>query len=143
MTVGSQSLSGVDWTFGGAGTGIGNGNLTDQFHYVWTTAAADTTISTHITSQTDTNAGATAGLMMRADTSAQSAYYGVFLTPSSGIEVLERTGKGVPTVVLASIAGAAPAYLEIARSGDTFTAYTSTDGTNWTPVIGGTDTIRP
>ena len=141
VTVGSQSLSGVDWTFGGAGTGIGNGNLTDQFHYVWTTAAADTTISTHITSQTDTNAGATAGLMMRADTSAQSAYYGVFLTPSSGIEVLERTGKGVPTVVLASIAGAAPAYLEIARSGDTFTAYTSTDGTNWTPVIGGTDTI--
>jgi hypothetical protein len=31
-------------------------------------------------------------------------------------------------------AGTVPAYLEIARSGTTFTAYTSTDGATWTPV---------
>ena len=141
LVVGNQSLSGSSWTFTGAGSGIGNGNMTDQFHYVWATAAADTTISTHINSQTNTNAGATAGLMMRADTSANAAYFGVFLTPGNGIEVLERTTTGIPTVILTKTSGAAPAYLQIARSGNTFSAYTSADGADWTPVIGGTDTI--
>ena len=141
VVVGGQSLSGGNWTFTGAGSGFGNGGLTDQFHYVWTTSSGDTTLSTHITAQANTNAGATAGLMIRAGTGANAAFYGVFLTPGNGIKVMERTGPGIPITVLASQADTAPAYLEIARSADVFTAYTSTDGTNWTPVIGGTDTI--
>ena len=115
--------------------------MTDQFHYVWTTASGDTTLSTHITSQADTNAGATAGVMIRSGTGANAAYFGVFLSPGSGIEVLERTGPGIPTTVLTSGAGAARAYLRIARSSDVFSAYTSTDGVDWTPIVGGTDTI--
>jgi outer membrane protein assembly factor BamB/regulation of enolase protein 1 (concanavalin A-like superfamily) len=144
LVVGSQSLSGVNWTFAGAGNGVGKGGMTDQFHYVWTTAAADTKLSIQITSQANTNAGATAGLMMRADTSANAAYYGVFLTPSRGIEVMERTTKGLPTTILtttAGVSGTPPAYLQIARSGNTFSAYTSPDGSSWAPVIGATDTI--
>ncbi len=135
---GDQSLSGNTWTFEGAGSGIGPSGMTDQFHYVWTSTTGDTTVSTHITAQDDTNAGATAGVMMRADTSANAAYYGAFLTPGNGIEVMSRTGQGLPSVTLATISGAAPAYLRITRSGDTFSAYTSTDGASWAPVIGGT-----
>ena len=141
VTVGGQSQSGGTWTFTGGGTGFGNGGMTDQFHYVWTTSSGDTTLSTHITAQSNTNAGATAGLMMRAGTGANAAFYGVFLTPGNGIEVMERTGSGIPITVLASQADTPPAYLRITRSADVFTTYTSTDGTNWTPVIGGTDTI--
>ena len=141
LEVGGQTLSGGDWTFTGAGSGFGNGGMTDQFHYVWTTASGDTTLSTHITAQADTNAGATAGVMIRSGTGANAAYFGVFLSPGSGVEVLERTGPGVPTTVLTSGVGSAPAYLRIARSSDVFSAYTSTDGVDWTPVVGGTDTI--
>lgn len=142
ITVGNQSLSGATWTFQGAGSGIGNAGLTDQFHYVWTTTTGSTTLSTHITAQGNTNAGATAGVMMRADTSANAPYYGAFLTPGNGIEVMSRTTKGVPAETQATIgSGAAPAYLRITRSGTTFSAYTSTNGTKWTPVIGATQAI--
>ena len=141
-TVGSQSLSGNTWTFQGAGTGIGDGGMTDQFHYVWTTTTAGTTLSTQITAQQDTNAGATAGVMMRADTSDNAPYYAALLTPGNGIQILCRTTKGTPAVTLATISsGTAPAYLRIARSGTTFSTYTSSNGSSWTPVIGATQAI--
>ena len=141
LVVGSQSLSGANWTFKGAGGGVGNGGMTDQFHYVWTTTTGDTTVSTHITAQSDTNAGATAGVMMRADTSANAAYYGAFVTPGSGIEVMSRDTKGVPAVTLETVDGVAPAYIRLTRSGDTFATYTSSDGATWTPVTGAAETI--
>jgi len=34
-----------------------------------------------------------------------------------------------------------PIYLQITRSGTTFTAATSTDGINWTPIAGSTATL--
>ena len=34
-----------------------------------------------------------------------------------------------------------PAYLQVTRLGDTYTASTSTDGVTWTPVPGSTFTI--
>jgi outer membrane protein assembly factor BamB/regulation of enolase protein 1 (concanavalin A-like superfamily) len=142
LTAGDQTLAGNTWTFKGAGSGIGNAGLSDQFHYVWTSTTGSTTLSTHITAQGNTNAGASAGVMMRADTSANAAYYGAFLTPGNGIVIMSRTIKGTPAGILATIgSGAAPAYLRIARSGTTFSAYTSTNGTTWTPVIGATQTI--
>ena len=39
------------------------------------------------------------------------------------------------------ITGAAPTYLEIARAGSTFTAYTSPDGSTWTAVPGSSVTV--
>jgi outer membrane protein assembly factor BamB/regulation of enolase protein 1 (concanavalin A-like superfamily) len=141
LTVGSQSLSGTTWTLAGAGSGIGPAGMTDQFHYVWTSTSGDTTVSTHVTAFNGTNAGAKAGVMMRASTSGNSPYYGAFLTPSSGIVVMERDTAGLPSETLATIGGTAPAYLRVARSGNAFTVYTSSDGATWTPVTGSTDTI--
>ena len=142
LTAGNQSLSGNTWTFQGAGSGIGPAGLSDQFHYVWTSTTGGTTLTTHLTAQQNTNAGATAGVMMRADTSTGAAYYGAFLTPGNGIEIMSRTVKGTPAETLATISsGAAPAYLRIARSGTTFSAYTSANGTTWAPVIGATQVI--
>jgi outer membrane protein assembly factor BamB len=142
LVVGNQSLSGNKWTFAGAGGGIGNGSgMTDQFHYVWATMAGDATLSTHITAQDNTSAGATAGVMMRADSSANAAYYAALLTPTNGIEVMSRVTKGVPAMRLEAVSGTVPAYLRVTRAGDTFSAYTSPDGATWTPVIGATETI--
>jgi outer membrane protein assembly factor BamB/regulation of enolase protein 1 (concanavalin A-like superfamily) len=136
QVAGSQSLSGTTWTFQGAGNGIGDAGMTDQFHYVWTSTAGDTTLDTHITAQ----ASGTAGVMMRADTSATAAYYGAFLT-NNGLQVMYRDTKGVPTQTLVTVPGGVPSYLRIARSGDIFSAYTSPDGATWKPIIGATETI--
>jgi regulation of enolase protein 1 (concanavalin A-like superfamily) len=141
LVVGNQSLSGTTWTINGAGNGIGQAGTTDQFHYVWTSTTGDTTVSTHITAFDATNAGAKAGVMMRAGTSGNAPYYGAFLTPSNGVVVMERDTAGLPSQTLATISGTAPAYLRIARSGEAFTAYTSSDGATWTPIAGSTDTI--
>jgi outer membrane protein assembly factor BamB/regulation of enolase protein 1 (concanavalin A-like superfamily) len=142
QVVGNQSLSGTTWTISGAGNGIGPAGMTDQFHYVWTSTTGDTTVSTHITALTNAaNAGAKAGVMIRASTSGNAPYYGAFVTPSSGIVVMERDTAGLPSETLATVSGAAPAYLRIARSGNAFTAYTSSDGATWTPVTGSSDTI--
>jgi regulation of enolase protein 1 (concanavalin A-like superfamily) len=142
LVVGNQSLSGATWTLSGAGSGIGPSGMTDQFHYVWTSTTGDTTVSTHITALGNaTNAGAKAGVMIRASVSGNAPYYGAFVTPSNGILVMERDTAGLPSETLATVSGIAPAYLRIARSGDSFTAYTSSDGATWTAVIGSTDTI--
>src|SRR5262249_12603373 len=37
---------------------------------------------------------------------------------------------------LVGVAATVPLYLMAARSGNTFTGYTSTDGTTWTPIAG-------
>lgn len=138
---GQQKSSGGVLTVSGAGTSFGNGGMTDQFHFAYHPESRNITASARITSQADTNPGAVAGLMARAGTGAGAAFFGVFLLPGNGIEVMDRTGTGIPINVLATVNGAAPVYLRIARSGDTFSAYTSPDGVNWSPVIGASTAI--
>jgi outer membrane protein assembly factor BamB/regulation of enolase protein 1 (concanavalin A-like superfamily) len=134
--VGDATLSGGTWKVTGAGGDIWG--MSDQFHFVYNPVSGDTTVAAQVSSQTNTNAGAKAGVMLRGSTDPTSAYYAAYVTPSNGIEVQYRDTNGDNAVQLANPSGAAPAYLEVARSGTSFTAYTSTDGSNWTPVPGTT-----
>ncbi|MEY9967468.1 outer membrane protein assembly factor BamB [Streptacidiphilus sp. MAP12-16] len=130
--VGDQTLTGGSWTVKGAGGDIwGNG---DQFHYVWQPVTGDSTVSAQVTSQSNTNASAKAGVMLRGGTDAGAAYYAAFVTPGNGIQVQYRDTAGGSSAQIANPSGAAPAYLRIARSGTSFTAYTSADGSAWTAV---------
>jgi hypothetical protein len=74
--------------------------------------------------------------MVRATTDAGSAYYAAYVTPGNGLVVQSRDAVGDGAVQEVQLAGTVPAYLKVARTGTTFTAYTSTDGANWTPVAG-------
>jgi outer membrane protein assembly factor BamB/regulation of enolase protein 1 (concanavalin A-like superfamily) len=136
LDIGGQSVSGGNWSVQGTGGGIDGRQ--DQLHYIWQPTAGDATISTDVTAQSNTNVAAKAGLMMRADTTAGSAYYGAFVTPSDGIQIQYRGAYNLPMTTITSTNGGAPQYLEISRSGTTFTTYTSPDGVTWTPVVGGT-----
>jgi hypothetical protein len=60
------------------------------------------------------------------------------VSPSGGVEFLTRSTTNGSTSAVGA-AGAAPVWLKLARSGSTFTASTSPDGTTWTKV--GTATI--
>jgi hypothetical protein len=69
-------------------------------------------------------------------TDAGSMEYAMFVTPANGVIVQYRPSAGANSVQLALNPGAAPAFVRVARSGGTFTAYASTDGSTWTAVAG-------
>jgi hypothetical protein len=132
--VGDQSLSNGTWTLSGAGQNFQG--YADQFHYVWQALSGDASLSAHITVQTNTSNGAKAGVMLRQNSSAGSAFYGAFVTPGQGILVLYRSVQGLRVFTQATITGGVPAYLKITRSGNSLSTYSSTDGVNWAYVVG-------
>jgi regulation of enolase protein 1 (concanavalin A-like superfamily) len=136
---GSQSVSGGTWTLKGAGGDIWGES--DQFHYAWQSISGDGTVSAHVTSQLNTDPSAKTGVMLRSSTDPGSAYYAAYITPANGIQVQYRAINGLSAHQAANPGGTVPAYLRVARSGDSFTAYTSPDGNNWNVVPGSTVTL--
>jgi len=137
---GGQNLSGGTWTVTGGGGDIWG--LSDSFHYAWQPMAADGTVSAKVTSQTASDPSAKGGVMLRASSDPGAPYYAVYLTPGNGILVQSRDAAGNNAVQEASLPGVtAPVYLQVTRTGTTFTAATSTDGVTWTPIPGSSATL--
>jgi outer membrane protein assembly factor BamB len=133
LPAGSQTLTSGTWTLQAGGGDIWD--VADQFRYVSKSLTADGTISAQVSSQTNTDPWAKAGVMVRATADPGSPYYAIFVTPANGIVVQWRPTAGAPTSSL-NIPGATPAYLRITRVGTTFSAATSPDGSTWTTVAG-------
>jgi outer membrane protein assembly factor BamB len=132
--VGGQVVSGGTWTVLGGGGDIWG--TADAFHYAWQSLAGDGAVSAQVTAQQATDPWAKAGVMLRASTDPGAAYYAAFITPGNGLTVQVRTAAGLTTTQVASIAGTVPLYVRVTRSGTTFTAWTSSNGTTWTAVPG-------
>jgi outer membrane protein assembly factor BamB len=137
-SAGGQTLSGGTWTIQGGGSDIWG--AADNFHYTWQPLAADGSISAQVVSQTASSAWAKAGLMMRASTDPGAPYYAVFVTPGNGIAAQWRQTQAGSSGQ-ATTTGTAPVYLQITRTGTTFSAATSTDGVTWTLVPGSTKSM--
>ena len=135
---GSQSFdSGTStWTINAGGADISG--ATDQFRYVWQTLSGDGSISAHVTSQSNSDAQAKAGVMFRQSTDPASPNYAVVVTTTAGIKVQVRTTLGGVTTKLANPTGTVPAYLKISSIGGSFSSYTSPDGVTWTLIPGST-----
>ena len=129
------TLNGSTWTVQGGGSDIFG--AADSFHYDWQTGTGN--VSAQVTAQSNTNAWAKAGVMVRADTSAGSVQFSVLVTPGNGIFVEYRTTTGGTTTRTTAVSGTVPRYLRITRSGSTFTGEMSTNNTNWTTL--GSQTI--
>ncbi len=127
------------WTISGGGSDIWG--TADQFQYAYQPVSVDSTISAHVTAQTNTNAYAKAGVMFRQSNAANSAYYTTVISPGYGIMIQFRTVAGGNAQEALKVAATVPSYLRIARQGTSFTTYTSTNGTTWTAVAGSTETI--
>ncbi len=139
---GSDSLSNDIWTISGSGTDIGG--TADQFHFVWQPLTSNGGIRAHVLTQTNTNSRARAGVMLRQSTDASAPFYAVVVTPQSGLFVLKRTTHGGKVSTVANLlAVTAPIYLQVQRSGTTYTASTSSDGVTWTPITGSSVTLSP
>ena len=132
---GAQSLTSGTWIVQGGGGDIWD--VADNFHYVYESLATDGSLSARTISQSNTSVWAKAGVMLRATVDPGSPYYAAFVTPGNGIAVQWRSAQGGATSqVLAS--GGPPVYLRVARTGGTYSTYTSPDGSIWTLVAGST-----
>jgi hypothetical protein len=146
-TIGTSATS---LTLDGTGTGIG-ATGTDQFHYAYQPVTGNESISAQVVTQTGSPATAQEGIMMRANASPTSPYYAILFKPGGAAKVNWRYYDGFNdgTVSLALPTVTSPAYVQIVSSDDTalsppvqfFTAETSPDDVNWTPVLGSTQAI--
>lgn len=136
---GDQSLVNGVWQIEGGGSNIWG--TSDAFHFAWQDLPADGSIGAQVLSQTDTDQNAKAGVMLRASTAPDSAYYAVFLTPSHGLAVQYRTATGAAALNAGGASLTVPYFVKAVRSGTTFTAMTSSDGQTWTKVSGSSETI--
>jgi len=135
---GDQRFADGTWTISGGGADIWGSS--DQFHYVWQPVEGDGFITARITSQTLPDISSKAGVMLRQDTDPDAPNY-YFLVSSHDVGVAYRAVRGGDSAVLLRLPHVLPSYLGVRRQGNTFTAYTSSDGKAWSRVPGSTMTI--
>lgn len=142
IPAGSQSFNSTTgtWTIKAGGADISG--FADEFRFVWQKLPGNGSVIAHVLTQTNTSPGAKAGVMLRATTAAGSPNYALLVSPGEGIKVQVRKTLNGDTQKLANPPGTAPAWLKITRSGNTYTAYTRTNGTTWTLIPGSSITIN-
>jgi PKD repeat protein len=142
--VGAVGLAGsgsrLDGVYTIAGGGADIWNTADAFRFACQPLSGDGEVVARILSQTNTDAWAKAGVMIRESLAAGSRHAIMVLTPGNGASFQYRaaTGGGSTSVVSPAPAGA-PIWVRLVRGGNRITAYRSADGAAWTQV--GTSTV--
>lgn len=128
---GSASYSSGVFTVSGSGTDIWG--IGDQFNYAYESATNDFTLTARVVSQNGADSWAKSGVMIRGDTTTNSPYAALYVTPGQGVSMQCRTASGASAVDLdIQSNNAAPYWVSLTRSGNYFAAYSSPDGVNWT-----------
>jgi phosphatidylserine/phosphatidylglycerophosphate/cardiolipin synthase-like enzyme len=112
----------------------------DGMYFAYQPLSGDGSIVARITGVENANVWSRGGVMIRASTAAGSANAYMFLSAGKQLAFQRRPTTGASTfATLGAINIAAPRWVRLDRSGDTFTGYQSADGVNWIYV--GSDTI--
>ncbi len=111
--------------------GTGVTGTSDQFHYVYRPLGGDGTIIARVATQSNSNASAGAGVMIRASLDPASQEVSMGLTPTGGASFESRTTQGGTTATSTAAGIAAPYWVKLVRSGNTITGYYSSNGTTW------------
>jgi PKD repeat protein len=131
--VGSSSDSGGSVSVRGSGADIWD--RADAFHFRYRAWTGDGEFVARLTSLSNTNAWAKAGLMFRETLAADSRHALMCGTAANGTILQYRTATGGECALTGiTWASTFPVWLKIVRSGDTFAGFTSVDGTSWTPA---------
>ena len=123
-------------TIEGGGTDIWD--EADQFHYVCTSFSGNGEIVARVASIENTHDWAKAGVMIRETLAANSKHAAIVVTPgftpgsTPGISFQRRTTTGDKSYGTTTPGFAAPHWVKLVRSGNTFTGYRSPNGTDWT-----------
>jgi hypothetical protein len=117
-----------------AGSGAGVSGTSDQFHFLEQTITGDGSVVAQLDSFNGGASEAEAGIMFRPNNSAGSPFTALMLTPTGQVVFQTRAPGGTATVTQATVTAPSPTWLELQRSGNTFTASVSSDGVNWSVV---------
>jgi len=129
---GSLSYSSGTYTINGAGANIWGS--ADQFNYGYMSITGDCTIVAEITSITNTASFAKAGVMFRETLTSASSFAAIFGSPPTvGFQFQARNGTGTnATQVTYDSTQTVPRWYKLVRAGNTFSAYSSSNGSTWT-----------
>ena len=129
---GSASHSNGTFTVNGSGADIWG--TADEFRYVYQAASGNCEIIARVATQQNTHANAKAGVMIRETLAAGSKNALMEITPSNGSVYQWRDTTDGASNYAHGGANAAPYWMRLVRTGNTFTAYRSADGASWTQV---------
>jgi len=130
---GSASFNSGTFTVTGSGADIWS--TADEFHYAHQAGSGNFTITARVATQQKPHAWAKSGVMIRESTAAGSAHAAVYVSASNGVSMQIRPATGASSINLSTVAGfAAPYWVRLTRSGNTFSGFRSADGVTWTPV---------
>jgi hypothetical protein len=129
---GSASYAGSTFTIKGGGVDIWG--TSDQFQFVYQPLTGNGQVIARIASMTKPDEWTKAGVMIRNSLTANSAHAMVVLSASNGTTFQRRPTAGAPCTSQPGPAIAAPGWVKLVRSGNTFTAFSSLNGTTWTQM---------
>jgi alpha-L-fucosidase len=129
---GSFNLSGGTFTLQGSGADIWDSS--DEFRYVFQALNGDCSITARVLNMQNTTGWAKAGVMIRESLDPASKYVINFMSPANGTALQQRAATGGSASGVSNNTGlAAPHWLRLVRTGDTFASSVSADGVNWVP----------
>ena len=126
---GAASISDGTYTIEGSGDDIWN--TTDAFRYVYTGMSGDCSLVACVTGVANTDGWAKGGIMIRKSLDADSANAMICVTPGNGISFQWRATDGAQCGYSNAGGIGAPYWIKLVRSGNSFTAYRSANGTSW------------
>jgi regulation of enolase protein 1 (concanavalin A-like superfamily) len=129
---GSASYSNGVFTVTGAGANVWG--TEDGFQYVYRSFSGDGTITARVTSIENSDSYAKAGIMLRGSLSSGAKDVALDVRPNGSIEFMSRSSDGGSTTLVATAGQTPPAWLRLARTGTTATAYVSQNGSSWKTV---------
>ncbi len=128
--MGGASYGNGVFTVTGSGDDIWN--TADAFHFVYVPVTGNCVITARVLSIQNTDPWAKAGVMIRESTNANSANAFIAVTSSNGVTFQYRSTTGGNSSFNNTTGLSAPYWVRLVRSGNTFTAYRSPNGVNWT-----------
>src|SRR5262249_3049912 len=110
----------------------------DDFHFVYQGLSGDGSIVARVLSAASSNNYATAGVMIRQTLDPNSPNVNMYFKPFSGNAIATQSARtvqgGSSSGNNSNLAITFPYWLKVVRTQDTFTAYISSEGANWTQV---------
>jgi fibronectin type 3 domain-containing protein len=147
LDVGAVAAPGVSnhnagvYTIEGSGADIGGS--ADEFRYAYQNASGDCDIIARVAAIENTASLAKAGIVIRESSATGSRYAGVFLTPGGQALFQRRSTTNGSTTTNTATSITTPRYIRLTRTGSTFRAYHSTNGTSWSQFGGNRSVTLP
>jgi hypothetical protein len=130
---GAYNASTSDWAITGSGADVWGTN--DQFHFTCADLSGNGMLVARVVQMERTGSYPKAGIMLR-DTLKTNSSYAFLFTEMNAISLESRTSSTASSSSQAWLNANLPAWISLIRTGSNISAYTSSDGLNWTSLGG-------